>query len=130
MQFIRLSPTPLYWLGGVLLVTSGAWHWLRSADAQSPAPAAAGQFELAYAQLYDKDLCETVIYHTSTGQSWQRFGITWRKIEEPMPLAAGRFQVKLIPSRQDGYRTFRLNQLTGQTWYIKDSKWAPYEALE
>jgi hypothetical protein len=126
----RLSSAALYFVGGALLLFAGAWHFLPSAKAQPPAPAVEGQFELAYAQLYDKDLCETVVYHTGTGQSWARVGIDWKKIGEADPVAAGRYEVKLIPSRQDGYRSFRINQLTGQTWYIKEGKWVAFAGLE
>ncbi|MGC3967593.1 MAG: hypothetical protein QM775_09550 [Pirellulales bacterium] len=116
-------------LGGVCLAVV-AWQMLRSAQAQTVAPPASGQFEMAYAQLYDKNLCETVMFHTGTGQAWQRVGLTWKKIEEPAPLAPGRYRVELVPSRHDGYRSFRVDQLTGQCWYIKEGKWAAFEPLE
>jgi len=128
MRSVRLSSTALIGLGGIFLAIV-TWQLLRTAEAQTPAPAA-GQFELAYAQLYDKDLCETVMYHTATGQAWMRVGVAWKKIEDPVPLAAGRYRVELVASRHDGYRTFRYSQLTGQCWYIRDQKWVAFEALE
>ena len=130
MHSVRLTSKPLVWIGGVLLALAAAWSVMRPAEAQNAAPAVEGEFVLSYAELFTEDLCETIVYNSATGQAWRRTGTAWKEIEEPAPLARGKYQVTVVPSHQGGFRTFRLDQLTGQTWYITDLKWAAFEPLE
>lgn len=128
MQSVRSSSAAIVGLTSAILAMAGTYYFfLQSAAAQPVAPA--GEFELAFAQLHDKDLCETVVYNVASGESWYRVGVTWNKIAEPTPLPRSKYEVTLVPSNQDGYRTFRLDKATGQTWYIQELKWVPFGPL-
>jgi hypothetical protein len=128
MHSVRSSSAAFVGVTSALLSMAATYYlFLQPAAAQPVAPA--GEFELAFAQLHDKDLCETVVYNVATGESWYRVGVAWNKIVEPAPLPLSKYEVKLIPSNHDGYRTFRLDRATGQTWYLQELKWVPFGPL-
>jgi hypothetical protein len=128
MHSVRSSSAAFVGLASAILSIAGTYYFfVQSAMAQPVAPT--GEFALAIAQLHDKDLCETVVYNVASGESWYRVGVAWNKIAEPVPLPRSRYEVKLVPSNHDGYRTFRLDKATGQTWYIQELKWIPFGPL-
>lgn len=128
MRSVRSSSAVCVGLASAILSLVGTYYFFLQPAAAQPV-AAVGEFKLAYAQLHDKDLCETIVYNVASGESWYRVGVAWNKIADPIPVPRSRYEIKMIPSNQDGFRTFRLDKATGQTWYIQEMKWVSFGPL-
>lgn len=70
-----------------------------------------------------------VRYRTDTGETWLADGGSWLPLEEEAVLVPSSYRVWLTRADQDlkGYVAVRLDQQSGQTWWLNDRRWQVYE---
>ena len=68
-------------------------------------------------------------YRTDTGETWLAEGGSWLPLEEEASLTPSSYRVWLTRADQDlkGYVAVRLDQQSGQTWWLNDRRWQVYE---
>lgn len=70
-----------------------------------------------------------VRYRTDTGETWLADGGSWLPLEEEVSLSPSSYRVQLSRADQDlkGYVAVRIDQQSGQTWWLNDRRWQVYE---
>lgn len=69
-----------------------------------------------------------VRYRTDTGETWLADAGSWIPLEEDAGLPASSYRVWLTRADQDlkGYVAVRIDQQSGQTWWLSDRRWQVY----
>lgn len=68
-------------------------------------------------------------YDEATGLTWMAKEGGWLAIEELSRLPISRYEVVLRPAAGDvkGYVAARVDQQTGESWWLKGNQWAPFQ---
>lgn len=68
-------------------------------------------------------------YRTDSGESWIADGGRWTALQEEGSLPASRYRIDMLRADQDvkGYVAVRIDQQTGQSWWLNDRRWQVYQ---
>jgi hypothetical protein len=61
-------------------------------------------------------------YDVSSGKTWRMVEDKWEPMPDPSPLPAGRYEVYLLPLKND-WGGMRLEVLSGRAWQARESAW-------
>ena len=98
---------------------------LVSLTAASSVLAASSQAEPKYqiaTVVIGEDRWFAIRYDVASGKTWRMVEDKWEPMPDPSPLPAGRYEVRVIPLKND-WGGLRLEVLSGRAWQARDSAW-------